>query len=322
MPINTIRWLKDRPVNFHHHVKLDYPETLERCVRCVTGNAIGLVFGGGGARGLSYIGVYKALKELNIPIDITGGTSAGASIAPFCGFNCSPERIVELFKTGLIVNKKAFRYTIPFVSLISGNEWAVELKRFYGDDICIEDLWVKYFCIATNMTQNKINILQEGVLWKAVRASISLPAVVPPISNSEDELLVDGGLVNNLPIDIMRRMNPTGKIIAARLPLDVNFKGKIPEGIISGWDIALKRLNPFNRQEYLPVPNLAEIITNTIMVSSQLHETQVVKQADHLIEISLPSSFKLFDFSPIDKLVEIGYRETMKQLSKIEFPRT
>lgn len=316
LPSMTNQWLRDRPVNLHHHVKLGAPETLQKLARYLSGKAVGLVCGGGGARGLSYIGVYKALRELNIPIDLIGGTSAGAMIAAFFGYNHEPDHIVDIIKTGLLQNKKAFQYTIPIVSFISGIEWAKELKNCYGENVLVEDLWVNLFCIATNMTQNKMNILREGVVWKAVRASISLPAIVPPVSNDQNELLVDGGVVNNLPIDVMRNSINGGKIIAARLPIQSTVKADIPEGAVSGWDVCLQRLNPFDKSNSA-MPNLAEIIINTIMVSSQLHESLVIKQADYHIDLDL-SAYTILDFKPIDQLVELGYRQTLEQLTKLD----
>lgn len=317
LPKGTANWLQHRSVDFHHHVKIESIDTIQRLSRYVAGKSISLVCGGGGARGLGYIGLYKALRELNIPIDMVSGTSAGAMIACFLGYGYTPEDIVQFFKKGLLANKKFFSYTLPFVSLISGKEWAIELKKCYGYDVQIEDLWKTFFCIATNMTTNKMDVLRRGEVWKAIRATISLPAVVPPMSNANDELLVDGGVINNLPADVMRPMTNRGKIIVARLPVDTTIKAKIPEGYISGWDLFLQRLNPFMKTK-TQLPSIAEIISNTIMVSSQSHENKIISQADYTIDLNM-TNYALLDFKPIDKIVEEGYRQGMEQLSEMDF---
>lgn len=314
-PSNTTRWLRLRPVESHHHLKKESKEDLQRLIRIITGNGIALVLGGGGARGFAHIGVYKAMRELGIPIDLIGGTSFGAMVSSFFAMNDSPEIIVEKFNTYLVHNKKLFDYTLPVLSLISGAGWTNGLKDAYGENFYMEDLWKRFFCIASNLTEERAEVIQTGLLWKAIRASISLPAIVPPVSNDENELLIDGAVINNLPVDIMQRFAAGSKIIAVRVPTSGKLKVHMPEGGLSGWHI----LKQFIWRKGLPdVPNIAEIIFKSIALCSDQHEKLMAAQADYYLEIDV-KEIGLFDFKAIDKLVDRGYRAAMEKFSQISW---
>ena len=171
--------------------------------RCLAGVAIGVVFGGGGARGLAHIGVIRALREAGVPIDMIGGTSMGAVIAGALGMGFDWKDILEISRTGWLRHKPHKEYTLPFISLIRTrvlDRWA---KEVYGDTD-IEDMWLNFYCVSCNLTTSETVIFERGPLWKAVRASASLPGVFVPVLR-DGNVFVDGAIVNNLPGDIMRK---------------------------------------------------------------------------------------------------------------------
>lgn len=316
LPSHTSRWLDLRETFSHHHVKKDDIDSFKRLGRYICGHSVGIVFGGGGGRGLSYIGVYKALIELGVPIDFIGGVSSGALVSCFFAYNYSPERVIEMFKEEIV--DKRLDYTFPYTSVIAGDLWKNGLQHACGIDVCIEDLWRNFFCVATNITTQELVVMQRGPLWKAVRASVSLPGVVPPVSNDLNELLIDGGVVNNYPVDIMRPMINSGKIIAIKLSFGSEMKAEIPDGVLSGWNLALNKLNPF-KSGSIPIPKIADIVISSIILSSLQHTKSVYPLADFHIDLDL-SKYRMLDFSAIDKLVDIGYRETLRQLEGCDLP--
>lgn len=246
IPAATEEWLKERSVKSYQHFKKENNEELKRIARLILGHGIGLVLGGGGAKSFAHIGVYKALCELNIPVDFVGGTSMGSVITAGIAMNFTGEQMREYICNHMINNKKFNDYTLPTVSLLGGGGWGSALKSIFGET-CIEDLWRSFFCVVSNFTLRKAEILKHGLVYKAVRASVSLPGIVPPISNEENELLIDGGIFNNVPVDVMRHFAPACKIIAVRVSPFSNIHAQVPDGVISGFR---RYFNPFKGESF------------------------------------------------------------------------
>src|SRR5205814_479805 len=148
-PRGSARWLRDRRVEMHHHVRLGMPGDFERLARFLTGSAICLALGGGGARGFAHIGALRALREENVPVDIVGGTSMGAVMAAEHALGLSPEEMVQsnrsLFSNaGLVMD-----LTLPLLSFTTGRAYAGTLKKTFAE-VEIEDLWMPFFCVSSN----------------------------------------------------------------------------------------------------------------------------------------------------------------------------
>lgn len=209
LPSGTTRWLEQRSLSSHHHLKDNDAETMSRLARLLSGSATSLVLGGGGARGFAHLGVLVVLEELRVPIDMVGGTSIGAimAIGPGMGWTAEESRLIatEQFR-------KIFDYTIPAVAVLEGKRTSDKLRALLGD-VDIADLWIPYYCVSTNLTTAGAHYHDRGRLADAIRASIAIPGVFPPVP-FQGQLLVDGGILDNVPVDEMRRRNPTGRILA------------------------------------------------------------------------------------------------------------
>jgi NTE family protein len=209
LPEGTPRWLASRPVTSHYHVRLGDQVTVDRLGRLLAGRGTSLVLGGGGARGFAHLGVLVVLDGTGIPIDMIGGTSIGAIMAagPAMGWSAEKLRMlaVEQFR-------KIFDYTLPSVAVLKGERISNKLRDAFGD-VDITDLWIPYFCVSTNLTTAGAHYHDRGPLVEAIRASIGIPGVLPPVPVDGD-LLVDGGILDNVPVDEMRRRNVTGRVIA------------------------------------------------------------------------------------------------------------
>lgn len=310
LPQRANHWLYDRPVQSHHHVALDSPASLKRLLRYLTNQTIAVVLGGGGARGFAHIGVYKALMEHNIPIDCIGGTSSGSVMAALLAMNLSLDEIIELTRRNVAENKQLFKYTLPIHSVISGRRLSEMFMELLGTETLAENLWRRFFCVATSLSTLESKLLTHGLLWKNIRASISIPGIFPPISTVNQELLIDGAITNNLPVDIMEDFSNQGFVIS------VNVSGKpkitsdaVPNGWISPWH-SLKE-NFSNKR----LPTIPEIMMESAMICSAQHQRQMYQRADLNINC-FTENFPVLNFKPLDKLIELGYQAAIEALKQ------
>jgi NTE family protein/lysophospholipid hydrolase len=278
--------------------------------RCLTGQAIGVVFGGGGARGLAHIGVIRALVEARVPIDMIGGTSMGAVIAGALGMGFDWQEILEISRAGWLKHKPHKEYTVPLISLIRSrvlDRWAREV---YGDTD-ITDMWLNYYCVSCNLSTSQIVILERGPLWKAVRASSSLPGIFVPVLR-DGHVFVDGAIVNNLPGDIMRKRS-CEKVIVIDVGSETNFDFQIEE-FPSPWRFLWDRIRPFGNR--IATPNIAAVLMRTTEVGSHQKTTEAKRDADLCLRPPI-DKFGVLEFESIDRIVEAGYRYAREKLEQI-----
>uniref|UniRef100_A0A671NT05 lysophospholipase n=1 Tax=Sinocyclocheilus anshuiensis TaxID=1608454 RepID=A0A671NT05_9TELE len=181
----------------------DRHSDFSRLARVLTGNSIALVLGGGGARGCSHVGVIKAMEEAGIPIDIVGGTSIGSFIGALYAEERSAVRVKqrarEWSKAMNSVFKTVLDLTYPITSMFSGSAFNTSISKVF-EDKQIEDLWLPYFNVTTDITASSMRVHKDGSLWRYVRASMTLSGYLPPLCDPKDgNLLMDGGYINNLP---------------------------------------------------------------------------------------------------------------------------
>jgi predicted acylesterase/phospholipase RssA/CRP-like cAMP-binding protein len=308
-PRDTLAWLVGRHVDGHHHVRTGCRADFERLARFITGRAVGIVLGGGGARGMAHIGALKAIQELGIPIDLIGGTSSGALIAGLLarGTDCATihGQVRERLAAGSLLD-----FTLPLLSLVSGRRISRILDYAFGD-LLIEDLSLGYFCVSSNLTRARLVVHRRGPLRRAVRASISLPGILPPVVDDGD-LLVDGGLMNKLPVDVMRGLCNNGKVLAVSVSAvgGVEAAGGYGDHV-SGWGVLGRWLNPFRPRT--PGPNIASILLCSTLVNSGQAQEALEREADLCVRVP-PAPIGLFDYNSFDAMVEAGYRAALKQL--------
>ncbi|HEX9115394.1 MAG TPA: cyclic nucleotide-binding domain-containing protein, partial [Anaerolineae bacterium] len=219
-PAGTAAWLARYPAAGHHHIRWGRAADFAGFVRRITGRGLGLVLGGGGARGFAHIGVFKALAERGVDVDLVGGTSIGAILSATFAMGLDHDQTMDLARR-LASPFRLFDPTVPVVSFFASGKVTKVLEHIYGDTQ-IEDLWMPFFCVSSNLTHAVTMVHRRGSLWQAVRASMAIPGVFSPIL-AEGDLLVDGCVLNNLPIDIMQRLNHGGPIIAVNVFPDVDL---------------------------------------------------------------------------------------------------
>jgi predicted acylesterase/phospholipase RssA/CRP-like cAMP-binding protein len=310
-PASTSRWLNDRSADAVYHIRRGNQNDLARLVRIIAGRAVSLVLGGGGARGFAHLGVLRALEELRIPVDMIGGTSVGAPIAmgPAQGMNAAQtqECAAQAFDS-------LMDYTLPVVSVLAGRRITSNIEQ-YAHPWDIEDLWLPYFCVTTNITKAQSTVHRRGNLARAVRASVSIPGILPPVSFG-GELHVDGGILNNLPIDVMRKLNPTGTIIAVDVlpPRGPRAKSDYPLGL-SGLKVIGSRLLPWFKP--MRVPSLGSTILASMTIGSAGSLKRMIddKLADVYLSINV-KGVSMLNFKDLERIAEMGYQQSTEQLQQ------
>ncbi|XP_062333946.1 patatin-like phospholipase domain-containing protein 7a isoform X4 [Osmerus eperlanus] len=334
-PKDTVEWLNMRSwISRHLHLscprrvfsKRSLPKLIEmyqrvfqkeadrhsdfsRLARVLTGNAIALILGGGGARGCSQVGILRALSEAGIPVDLVGGTSIGSLMGALYAEDRSHSRMRMRAREWAMemtsVFKKVLDLTYPITSMFSGAAFNSSIANvFKGKQI--EDLWTPYFNITTDITASSMRVHTDGSLWRYVRASMSLSGYLPPLCDPKDgHLLMDGGYINNLPADVARSMG--AKVVIA---IDVGSQDETNltnyGDSLSGWWLLWKRLNPL--AEKVKVLNMAEIQTRLAYVCC-VRQLEVVKSSDYCEYIRPPiDRYRTLEFGKFDEIAEVGYQ--------------
>ena len=175
-----------------------------RLARILAGQAIGLVLSGGGARAYAHLGVVRALREASVALDIVGGTSMGAIVAACVAMGWDDDEIEQRIRKAFVESNPLGDYILPVVSLSRGRRVEERLEENFGS-ILIDDLPIPFFCVSTDLAAGASEIHRSGSLRQALRATISLPGILPPVV-TDGKLLVDGAVLKNFPVDVMREL--------------------------------------------------------------------------------------------------------------------
>ena len=222
------------------HLRGTSRREVARLARLAAGQGIGLVLSGGGARGHAHIGVYSVLDDLDVPVDRVIGASMGSIVAGVIGQQLSPDALLSDMQGGA---DNLLDYTIPLVSLIKG-ERIVDVLEGQFDGWDIEDLWIPFSCVSTNLTTAESVTHREGPASTAIRTSIAIPGVLPPVAHGS-HLLADGGVLDNLPVGQFANDPSIGVIIASDVAPPVGPSAKGDFGLsVSGWKVARTRAVP------------------------------------------------------------------------------
>lgn len=311
-PVGTLAWLASRPIVAHHHVRDDEPADWARLARRLTGRTVGAVFSGGAARGLAHIGVIRALEEAGQAVDSIAGTSMGAFIGAGWALGITPDEGVEMAQRMANPDYLLDR-TFPYTAVMASRKLTNAMHEIFGD-ATIEDLWRPFFCVSTNLSTATPVIHDRGPLWRAVRASISLPGIFSPILNDNNELLVDGGVMNNFPVDLMAARDTFGLIIGSNVSphREKPYPHTFGESV-SGWQVLRSRLNPFGQT--IQVPSLVGTMLRTVEVNSLYRRKLAEKFVDLLIEPNV-SEYRFLDFDSFQEMIRRGYEAGREALAR------
>jgi NTE family protein len=279
-----------------------------RLARVMSGKSVGLVLSGGGARAYAHIGVIRALREVGCPIDFVGGASMGAIIGAGIACGWSDEEMDRRIRKAFVESNPLSDYRLPVVALVKGHKVDARLKEHFGDQL-IEELPLPYFAVSTNLTQGTFRIHTQGLLREALRATISLPGILPPVV-SDNQVLVDGAVLNNFPVDVMRDVH-RGRIIG----VDV---AQAPEGLSADDFINPPGFFGWTAQHgFRNAPPIANLLMRaaTISINPNMHRGLT----DLLIAPEM-KGIELRDWQDYEAAVEAGYDSMKQALSELKGP--
>ena len=309
MPRSTMRVSDRVQPSRIHHVRPTDDNHVDGLIRSLREEEIVLVLSGGGARGLAHVGVCKAARERGIPIDAVIGTSAGAMVGAMIAQHVPIDGMRRQLRERIGGHRAALDLTAPAVSLASGRKITSNLKEAF-EGAYIEDSWTSFACISTNLSRARPHVHDRGALWWAVRSSIAVPGVFPPTTLGSD-ILVDGGIINTLPVDIARQRHPGATVIGVDVGIESELTaGDLPDdGIVSGWSVLGRRLNPFATSD--DVRGLLSILMRVTELGAAGNDDR----GDIVIEPDV-ADFGLFDFARLDELIESGYEAAVRSFEK------
>lgn len=287
-----------------------------RLARRLCGKSVGLVLGGGGARGIAHVGIIRAMEEAGIPIDMVGGTSIGAFIGGLYARHADVVPIFGLAKkfAGRMASmwRFAFDLTYPSASYTTGHEFNRGIFKTFGKTQ-IEDFWLEYYCNTTNISKSRVEFHTSGYAWRYIRASMSLAGLLPPLCD-EGSMLLDGGYIDNLTVSRMKSLGSDVIFAVDVGSLDDNTPQAFGDSLSGVWAF-FNRWNPFSS-----VPNpptLAEIQARLAYVSS-VGELERAKTMSGCIYMRPPiDDYGTLDFGKFDEIYGVGYKYGQEFLQKL-----
>jgi len=312
-PTSPLPWIEGRDLERIYSLRSGLRADAEHLARFLTGNAVGVVLGGGGARGFAHLGVLRALSESGVPVDLIGGNSMGALIGAQLACGHSLEQILEQTRR---FAKGGERLTVPLVSIVAGRRVERDLQRMFGD-LMIEQLWRPYFAAACNLTRGCTTVQAQGPLWRAVLASNSPAGLFPPVV-IDGELMVDGAILENVPVQPMRlrlgtpleRRRGNGTIIAVDVDVPENLRAHP----------SLTRVTPMStlKRKFIASapasPSIAGILYSAGHVGSLNQRPRTIAQADHYLEPPV-GNFPLMAYQNGAEIAAVGYRYAMEKIA-------
>jgi predicted acylesterase/phospholipase RssA len=276
---------------------------LERLVHDLRGVRIGVALGGGAARGMSHLGVLKALEQSGIVVDMIAGTSAGAMTGILYSSGMDPDYNADVFATDL-------RPSWIFRHLPRGNHWYLLYKyrrgqfdpmlRKYLHDWRLEQLAVPCLSVTVDLVGGKTVVRERGDAVHAILESINLPVLSVPIIRN-GQALIDGGLVNNIPADVLVSMGCNFVIaVSVTAKMEIEFSGVTPE----------------KPTQSATKPGIVSTILRSLLVQNYNLNAIGVQPADVVIEPDV-TGFDMTEFMRAKELAAVGEATAVEQIPKI-----
>lgn len=306
----TARWLAARNVGMHHHVAIDDPADLARLCRFICGRARGLVASGGGAYCAAHVGAYRALLEAGATFDIMGGTSGGSAMAAAFLMGRSPETIANGINDMFVVDGAMRRYTWPRYGLIDHTYYDERLRQ-QCDGLDVEDLWLPFFAVSTNLSRYTLEVHRRGPLWQAIRASSAIPVLLPPFYSPAGEMLVDGCLLDNVPIQTMHALKSGPNVVISFEATDYRTFDVDYQALPSRLGFARAK---FTRAALPEAPGIGEVLLRSLLASRVDYQRHLGAQ-DLLLMPVAPKGAGPLDWHRHREFIDIAYEHCRTELA-------
>jgi NTE family protein len=311
IPGRTKAWLNVIEPTRWFHTHPDNVNDAARLARIITGHSVGVVFSGGGARAFSEIGAIQALREAHIPVDFVCGSSMGAILAASLALGWDEAEIDWRIRDAFVNSSPLDDIVMPFISMVSGAKVDKRLEKHFGD-VQIEDMPIPFFCLSSNLTTGVLKVHKTGTLRRALRASISLPGVLPPVVE-DGEVLVDGAVMRSFPATMMRNTH-LGTVIGVDV---TRARGLDPRALVIPKNLG----SWFAKGDWRRGPPIVSVMMRsaTIITAADL---ALSRAATDLLIIPEPEGVEIRDWKAYDKAVESGYQTTVATLAQLDSPVT
>lgn len=307
----VIRYFQERSVSYRHDIEKEKIYTnREFMARSIMARTRGLTLGGGGARALAHVGLLKVLERNKIQFDYISGSSMGAVIGALYSRGESADNIEAFVKKYFGGLDTPFDPTIPVISFFKGRKMKAMLKEIFGDDR-LEDSKIPFVTSAIDLHAGEECAFDKGPFWEALLCTMSLPVVFPPVSIGE-RLFIDGGVLNNVPDDLIRRKG-ADKILSVNVsPLKDKTFYQLFDDKNNANRSMLRSL-----WEYIKYPPILKIMGRASMLEGREITKAKVSRMDLFLHFHL-EEFNLFDFSRYKEIIDKGEAEAEKNFPEIK----
>lgn len=296
------------------------PELEKMLAECKKkGLKFGLALGSGSARGLSEIGVIQVLQAYNIPIDLIAGSSIGAVVGSLYAAGASTDQLEE---AALSMKKRSTLFlidpTLPRSGLINGKKIEEMLNELALEDKTFKDLEIPFAAVATDIESGAEVILTQGKVIDAVRASISIPGIFTPLKY-QDYYLVDGGVVDPVPVDVTQKMG-------ADIILAVSLATLNPRSPVLITNQETGNLEEVEKNSTFKLkakstgegPNIFDLISQTLDIMEAKITVESLEGADVVIVPLGIKGIGLSDFDQAESLIKGGIMATLIKIPEIK----
>jgi NTE family protein len=315
----TAAWLAGREVAMHHHVSLEDERDFRSLHRFLTGREAGYVASGGGGFGPAHVGVFKAFAERGVGFDILGGASVGAAVLGGLALGLSPEEVDRRTHDVFVTSRALKRLTFPRYALLDHLPFDDALQRQFKD-ICIEDAWRPYFAVATVLDGSSEGryLMRHGPFCKAARASGSLPAVLPPVFTDDGRMLVDGAVIDNIPLRPMKALKAGPNLVVHFGARSTQERFAVDYASIPGrWDLMRKMLTPSGRRKLPDVPSPIGVLQRCL-VMHQRPESLPLGPLDLVLTVPAIPGANFMDFDHHSEVFDAAYQWCRRQIAELE----
>ena len=275
---------------------------------------ITLVLSGGGARGIAHIGVIEELVKLNVNIASISGTSMGALIGGIYAVGKLEEFKQWMLKVNRTKIFKLIDFSFSTQGLVKGERIFNEIKEFITD-VNIEDLPIKYTATAFDIANGREVVFDKGSLYNAIRASISIPTIFTPLTLG-DSVLIDGGVVNNIPIN-------TAKRVQNDIVIAVNVNAGVADDVVYFSEIEqlIKQDKGTNKTSHRINKNINYFfLVNNSLVTMTNHISNLILEKyppDVLVEIPRNGA-GIFEFYNAKTIINSGKEHFINSIPEIQ----
>jgi NTE family protein len=291
------------------HLRRDHDGDLKRIARVLTGQSVGLVLSGGGARAYAHVGAIRALHERGVPIDFVAGVSMGAIIAAGVAMGWNDEETDRRIREAFVTTSPLDDIAVPLLAMTHGLKVSERLHNHF-DDVEISDLWLPFFCLSTNLTTGAYHLHRRGLVRRALRATVSLPGVLPPATD-HGNVLVDGAVLKNFPADIMRAWQ-LGPVVGVDVTWGRSITADDVQRPKSVW-------RWFLSGDWRKGPPIVSVLMRSATLSTG-PDIAASRAATDVLILPDVSSVEIRDWRAYDPAVKEGYRAAIEALDKLDRP--